>query len=300
MDLRQGGLALAVMLWVPPSSWAAGSAFLDWERDPVAQFLPALPKLAPRLSPPPFVIATIDIPADDAQRIGRRIWQNECGGTVAGLTSWNEGEAFASLGIGHFIWYPAGPQGPFQESFPPLLKFLSENGVALPDWLSGRPACPWPDREAFLEDIESPRMRQLRDLLSTTVALQTRFIVDRMEAALPKILAALPPAEQEPVRRQFYRIAAEPLGVYGLVDYVNFKGEGLSPGERYQDEGWGLLQVLQGMSGTAPGQAALDEYSLSADQVLTRRVANAPPERHEERWLPGWRARVRTYRTGPL
>jgi hypothetical protein len=85
-----------------------------------------------------------------------------------------------------------------------------------------------------------------------------------------------------------------------LVDYVNFKGEGIAPGERYQGEGWGLLQVLQGMSGTTPGQAALDEYSISADRVLTQRVVNAPPERHEERWLPGWRARVRTYRTGPL
>ncbi|MDD5629751.1 MAG: hypothetical protein PHU21_11845, partial [Elusimicrobia bacterium] len=170
----------------------------------------------------------------------------------------------------------------------------------LPDWLAGRPVCPWPDRESFLRDIDSPRMRQLRELLAGTVSLQTRFIVDRMEAALPKILAVLPPAGQEPVRRQFYRAAAEPLGVYGLVDYVNFKGEGVSPSERYRGEGWGLLQVLQGMSGAAPGQAALDDFSLSADRVLRRRVANAPPERNEERWLAGWLARVRTYRTGPL
>ena len=50
-------------------------------------------------------------PLGDAQleRIGKRIWSNECNGTVDGLTSWNTGENFASLGIGHFIWYPAGP-----------------------------------------------------------------------------------------------------------------------------------------------------------------------------------------------
>jgi hypothetical protein len=36
--------------------------------------------------------------------IGKKIWQNECGGTVDGLTTWNVGEEFPSLGIGHFIW----------------------------------------------------------------------------------------------------------------------------------------------------------------------------------------------------
>jgi hypothetical protein len=170
--IRQAALALFIMAWIPPPSWAAGPGFVDWNRDPVGQFLPILPKFAPRLTPSPFISAAIDIPADYTQRIGRRIWQNECGGSVAGLTSWNQGEAFASLGIGHFIWYPAGPQGPFQESFPPLLEFLSSNGVALPDWLTGRPDCPWPDRENFQNDIESPRMTQLRDLLAATVALQ--------------------------------------------------------------------------------------------------------------------------------
>jgi hypothetical protein len=46
--------------------------------------------------------------------IGHRVWQNECNGTREGLTSWNTGENFASLGIGHFIWYPKGVNGPFE------------------------------------------------------------------------------------------------------------------------------------------------------------------------------------------
>ena len=78
-----------------------------------------------------------------------------------------------------------------------------------------------------------------------------------------------------------------------MTDYVNFKGEGVSTSERYDGEGWGLLQVLQGMR---PGPTPLDEFSFSADQVLTRRVSHAPPARHEERWLPIWRKRVATYR----
>ncbi|HEX4630297.1 MAG TPA: hypothetical protein VH188_04970, partial [Chthoniobacterales bacterium] len=62
--------------------------------------------------------AGINLSPAETRRIGNKIWQNECGGTVAGLTSWNAGENFASLGIGHFIWYPKGVRGPFDESFP--------------------------------------------------------------------------------------------------------------------------------------------------------------------------------------
>ncbi|MGZ5512150.1 MAG: hypothetical protein ACXWG7_02070, partial [Chthoniobacterales bacterium] len=65
-----------------------------------------------------FPAQAITLSRADAQRIGRKVWQNECGGTIAGLTSWNAGENFASLGIGHFIWYPKDVRGPFEESFP--------------------------------------------------------------------------------------------------------------------------------------------------------------------------------------
>ena len=75
---------------------------------------------------------TIRLSPAQVDRVGQRIWQNECGGTVAGLTSWNQGEDFASLGIGHFIWYPAGQRGPFEESFPPLVAYLSQQGIPLP------------------------------------------------------------------------------------------------------------------------------------------------------------------------
>jgi hypothetical protein len=36
-------------------------------------------------------------------------------------------------------------------------------------------------------------------------------------------------------------------------------------------------------------------FAASAAEILERRVRNAPPERHEERWLPGWKSRVRAY-----
>src|SRR6202171_514794 len=79
--------------------------------------------------------AAINLSPSDTRRIGKRIWQNECNGTVAGLTSWNSGENFASLGIGHFIWYPKGQRGPFEESFPKFLNFAGTNRAPLPAWL---------------------------------------------------------------------------------------------------------------------------------------------------------------------
>ena len=233
----------------------------------------------------------LEISDSQAERIGRRIWQNECGGTVSGLTSWNAGEDFASLGIGHFLWYPAGKRGPFEESFPPLLRYLESRRVALPDWLKEAKSCPWSTRSEFEAAHESTQMRELRSILANTVALQARFASARLEAALPKMLAIAPASERDKIRTNFYRVAARPAGVYALIDYVNFKGEGTLATERYHGQGWGLLQVLGAMGDGEP----LREFSNAAAKVLKRRVANSPPARGEARWLPGWLSRVHGY-----
>lgn len=226
-----------------------------------------------------------------ATEIGRRIWKNECAGTVDGLTSWNSGEDFASLGIGHFIWYPAGKRGPFEESFPKLAAYLASQGVDVPAWLRG--PCVWSTKKEFQADFQSARMKQLRALLVATIPQQARFAAIRLEQALPKMLAAAPAGQRERVKANFQRVAAEPLGFYALMDYVNFKGEGISPTERYKGQGWGLLQVLETMAPTGP---ALPAFAKAADTVLTRRVENSPPARNEAKWLPGWRNRLKTYR----
>lgn len=227
----------------------------------------------------------------DLEAIGKHVWQNEAAGQISGLTSWNQGEAFASLGIGHFIWYPTGPKGPFEESFPALLQFLEQHKVRLPSWLKLGMNCPWPDREAFLKDAQSPRMQELRELLSSTVPLQSEFLAERLEKSLPSILKNLPAAEQALVKATFERLAATRQGRFALIDYVNFKGEGIKLTERYQGEGWGLLQVLQIM----PANGTVRDFSEAASSVLKRRVRNAPPERNEQRWLPGWLNRVKDY-----
>ena len=246
---------------------------------------------------PISIHATIPISAAEANRIGRRIWKNECGGTISGLTSWNAGENFASLGIGHFIWYPRGQRGPFEESFPKLVGFVSARGAKLPAFLlaGDDTACPWNSRAEFLRDQDSPKMKQLRAFLVDTIDLQTEFLIARLEVALPKMLTEASVGERDNVQRQFDRLASDPSGCFALIDYVNFKGEGTLATERYRGQGWGLLQVLENMQ-RADSQSALDEFVTSAKTVLRRRVANSPPERGESRWLPGWLARVDGYR----
>ena len=64
--------------------------------------------------------------------IGDKIFRNETGGRIDQLTHWNLREDFASMGIGHFTWYPAGRQQRFGNTFPGLLDYLQQNGVRLP------------------------------------------------------------------------------------------------------------------------------------------------------------------------
>jgi len=226
----------------------------------------------------------------ELERIGKRVWQNECGGTRDGLTSWNSGEDFASLGIGHFIWYPKGQDGPFEESFPKLVKFLSSRGAKTSAWMGGD--CPWNTRAEFQADLRSDRMNELRDLLAGTVKLQSEFLAERMRSALPKMLDAASSGSRDRVKANFQRLLASGSGTFALIDYVNFKGEGTNPKERYDGQGWGLLQVLETMDTEGPAPAA---FGRAAAQVLERRVKNSPPARKEAKWLPGWKSRVQAY-----
>ncbi len=237
----------------------------------------------------------INLSPADAKRIGRKIWQNECNGTISGLTSWNAGEDFASLGIGHFIWYPAGRKGPFEESFPKLVDFISSRGAKLPAVLlhTGELHCPWNSRKEFLAAQDSAQMKELRQFLADTVDLQTQFLINRLDSSLPKMLAETSPSNRDAVRHRFEQLASSPRGCYALIDYVNFKGEGVLSTERYANQGWGLLQVLEQMNDG--NSDSVEAFSHAAAAVLTRRVHNSPPARGESRWLSGWIRRVNGY-----
>jgi len=226
--------------------------------------------------------------------IGRKIWQNECAGSVAGLTTWNAGEEFPSLGIGHFIWYPAGFKGRFEESWPHFIAFARQRGVQVPA-VALQAHSPWNSKSEFQGDFKGPRLTALRNWLAGNVELQTDYIVARSQGALPKILAGAPASERARIEVNYRKVSASAQGTYALVDYVNFKGDGTQISERYNGQGWGLMQVLGGMKDVPAGANAASEFAASAKRILSRRIANSPPARGEKRWEEGWHNRCDTY-----
>jgi hypothetical protein len=234
------------------------------------------------------------------QWLGDRIFQNECNASFKCLTSWNLGEDFPSLGIGHFIWYRANQDEVFTETFPALIAQYRAMEIPLPDWLEANSegGSPWHSRQQFLDQIDSAEMQSLRQFLADTSAIQVDFIVRRLSDSLAALSAQFDGAQVQALEASFYEIAniRPPSGLYALIDYVHFKGSGMNLGERYQQQGWGLVQVLQRMQG-AP--ITLQNFVDSASWVLERRVALAPVERNEQRWLQGWNNRLQTYLLPP-
>jgi len=232
----------------------------------------------------------VNLTTSQAEQLGLLIWKNEGKQKVQHLTTWNRGEDFPSLGLGHFIWYPTTEKGPFNEQFPQLIEFMQKNSIALPKWLLETELAPWTSREQFYDDFNKPRLKELRILFSEQLEIQVRFIVQRLERAIPLIIENSTPAQQKIISKNLQQLST-PEGIFTLLDYVNFKGEGVNKKERYQGQGWGLKQVLLAM----PDQYEnpLRSFGLAADEMLTRRVKNA--SRDEFRWLKGWRVRVHGY-----
>jgi len=234
--------------------------------------------------------------------IGDQIFKNEGGGSVDKLVHWNDGEDFAAMGIGHFTWYPAGRSARFGNTFPELLTYMQSKGVRLPGWLehAKNTGAPWRSKAELMQAKHTPQVQELQNLLYQTRMLQAQYIVDRTRRAMPKLVSNMPNQLRSHVGNNLNAVANTPGGWYALIDYTNFKGEGLSRTGGYKGQNWGLLQVLEEMRPSRPGEAALHEFSNAAMRVLERRVRNSPPARNESRWLAGWSNRVNTYRRIPV
>ena len=236
--------------------------------------------------------------SEQLKLIGEKIYLNETGGKAEHLVAWNEGESFAGLGIGHFIWFPKDLESPFTETFPALLSYFESNQVALPEWLLRERDCPWRSKDAFYEAQGSEKMTELRELMASTFEQQVEFIYLRMQGALGIMLDELSdPIQKSKVSGRFNALAETEAGMYSLIDYLNFKGEGTAASEKYKGQGWGLLQVLLAMdTDTANINQA---FTKACSKVLTRRVENSPQQQVEQRWLAGWKRRCSTYSSFP-
>lgn len=265
--------------------------------------VPPAPRPAQRPAPDPAAPPPLVITPAQAAKVGRQIWLNESGGTREGVTAWNAGEDFPSLGIGHFIWFPAGTNPQFEETFPKVIAFMRRQKVQMPAWLdkSPVPPPPWANRQEFLRRFNAPETVALREFLLATIPAQAQFMAVRTQEALPKMLATLSePALRKHVGRQFARVVRASPDLYPLIDYTNFKGEGTSEKETGFDkstgrrEGWGLKHILIEMKGVSDDPTVvLGEFADGARHVLKRRIRNLPAG---ARWEAGWMKRVETYR----
>jgi hypothetical protein len=244
----------------------------------------------------------IKLTQKQAEFIAQKVWQNEGAGLDKYLVHWNEGEDFASVGIGHFIWFSKGHTERFREVFPMVLSFMEEEGVKMPLWLNSKTPLPWDSKEAFFEakHAKSKKYTELFLFLKTTMPQQAAFMAHRLSEALPQMLETVQsPQKRELIQKRFDEVmhnkdgSVNERGLYVLLDYTNFKGEGTLESERYKGEGWGLLQVLEHMDPKEENK--LKAFAQSAKAMLSRRIKNSPPERGEERWRKGWNVRLDTY-----
>ncbi len=123
---------------------------------------------------------------------------------------------FASLGYGHFIWYPAGEPQKFDQTFPDMVQYYIDNRVAIPDWLKRQKdiGLPWSSREEFegARDRDK-RFKELENILINTKGLQTKFFFDRVVDAIPEIVEYLPKEKQEHIKRSYNAVANSQWGM---------------------------------------------------------------------------------------
>ena len=81
----------------------------------------------------PDKIKAVQFGQSPLQIIGQKIYNNETGGDLNNLIFWSTNEGFASLGVGHFIWYPEGRVQRFKQTFPAMIRYLKLNGSDVPE-----------------------------------------------------------------------------------------------------------------------------------------------------------------------
>jgi len=226
-----------------------------------------------------------NITADEFRLIGIKLFANECASKKEYLVWWSPREEFPNFGIGHFIWFPAGITLPFIEQFPELIKFYIEKREYVPEIISSHKdtGCPWRYKEELDTD---PQKHKIIEWVHSTMNVQAAFIIFKAMDSLNEITASNPQTATV-----LNELSLTPEGRFAVIDYLNFKGTGLNPKERLKGEGWGLLQVLEGMN-----KPDLESFTTSASVILTRRVNNYTEERNDLSFLNGWLKRIEGYR----
>jgi len=243
-----------------------------------------------------------DLSGSDLYRIAACIYRNEAAGQSRYLTWWGEGEDFPSFGIGHFIWFPSGVDAPFDEMFPDAFSFVQRKAprnLPAPAWMGDLEPfdAPWKDKQQFDQAWSSSEMTELREWLEKTAQPQAGFIVSAFEQRWRGLVLA--GDRKHHLGALLQKMAETPEGLFAVIDYYNFKGLGVNPRERYQGQGWGLIQVLEALARLCRAEGGCDDlveqFRHAAESRLRLRVELSPPERNEARWLAGWLTRLQRY-----
>jgi len=202
------------------------------------------------------------LPAYQKKAIGMQIWQNEASQKYDLLVFWNPNEQFPSLGICHFIWFPSNCKTPYCQTFPEFLDFLKLKKVRLPEWLmkARSTGAPWKNRVDFLKHEHDKQVTELKKLLFDTIDLQVEFAVQHLKIAMNGMGQHAVHAKKNKILNFFSLMCGTPQGLYALIDYLNFKGDGTNPIESYNGRRWGLLQVFEAMPATISQHSVIAEF----------------------------------------
>ena len=124
-----------------------------------------------------------------------------------------------------------GARGPFEESFPKLRALRTKTGSQAAAVTFGLPCCALvrgTRARNFSRPNRARNMKQLRIFLADTIDLQADFLVERLaRARCPKFSTPRHQRNVPESKSSSIGVASSAQGCYALVDYVNFKGEGV-------------------------------------------------------------------------
>jgi len=201
-------------------------------------------------------------------RIGKQIWQNESNGTVAGLTAWNAGKLRFTWNWAFYLVPEAcvaRSKKAFQNCSRSCENVTGDSGVPI-----SRPLAQELARRIF------QRAQIQRKCGTATISRAHNRCAGAIHVArLPTI--ARQDARMKPRRQiaplwsaQFARVASTSHGCYALVDYVNFKGEGVTY-RTLSRRRLGITPSLEQMHGMKMAGAATN-FRVPLLQCCARRV----------------------------
>jgi hypothetical protein len=260
--------------------------------------------------------------SQDRKRLIQRIWQRESHGNIAGLTAWNQGEDFASVGFNHSLWQRerkstinyfaefAHVQG--------LTNIPQELSAPLPDYLNTQEKWQNALDDAATQTPSTHAGKKLHELQKFFLRdevqdLQLDFILQDLQQFRRSLFTAVNKVTDEDRRARWQAqlsaieanydwLARDESSFLAMFDYLSFKGNGFEEGNISiglssrnvtLDTHWGLLQVLARLDRKAFSQDPLKAFTQAGSLVLQER---AERWQEDKKWILGWTNRLSDYR----